>query len=278
MKSHFLLLLLLITSSITLAQKKDKIKGSKIVTIEQREIGNFETLEVSDNIEVYLDKGEKSELKIEADDNLHDIIRIDLSSNILSIKTSKNATNYKKLIVRVTYTNKLKTVTSKDKAVVNAIQEIQLDDISVKAQDESKQFLNINSKNLTLQADHDSNSELNIKSETVTIEMSDKASLKAWITSTDIKCDLYQKAIANLEGNVTNALIRLDNNTEFIGKNLVIANATLKAESYSKSSLNINSGIQIDASGNSEIQLYGEQKIELKQFLDNAVLIKKPTK
>ena len=71
MKKYSVLILLLLASAITLAQKKDKIKGSKIVTIEQKEVGNFETIEISDNIEIYLEKGEKSELKIEADDNLH---------------------------------------------------------------------------------------------------------------------------------------------------------------------------------------------------------------
>lgn len=278
MKSYFALLVFLITTSIALGQNKEKMKGSKTVTIEQKEIGNFETLEVSDNIEVYLDRGEKSELKIEADDNLHEIIRIDLSANMLTITTSKKATNYKKLIVRVTYTKDLKMIVSKNEAIINAIQEIQLNDISVKAQDESRLFLNVNSKNFTFQAEHDSETELNLKSETASIEMSDKASLKALIASNELKCDLYQKSIATLEGQTTNAQIRLDNNAEFIGKNLLIANATLKAESYSKSSLTITTGIEIDAAGNSGIELYGDQKIEMKRFVDNAVLSKKPTK
>ena len=94
MKNYSVLLLLLFVSTLALAQKNEKIKGSKIVTIVQKEIGSFDSLEVGDNIEVYLDRGEKSELKIEADDNLHEIINIDLSSNTLRINTSKKAVNY----------------------------------------------------------------------------------------------------------------------------------------------------------------------------------------
>lgn len=108
MKKTSILILLLFTTTFLFSQKKEKLKGSKIVTIEKREIGTFEAIEISDNIEVYLDKGEKSELKIEADDNLHDIFNIDLSSATLRIHTSKTASNYKKLIVRITYTNELK--------------------------------------------------------------------------------------------------------------------------------------------------------------------------
>ena len=126
MKKYTILLLLLLVSTITLAQKNEKIKGSKTVTIEQKLIGDFETLEVGDNIEIYLDKGEKSGLKIEADDNLHSIIKTEISENTLRLSTTQKAVNFKKLIIRVTYSNSLKTVISRDESTVNAIQEIQL--------------------------------------------------------------------------------------------------------------------------------------------------------
>jgi hypothetical protein len=89
---------------------------------------------------------------------------------------------------------------------------------------------------------------------------------------------MYQKSKANLEGDVTNAILRLDNNTEFAGKNLVITNAELITESYSDCSINVSTNLTIDASGNSKTQLFGDQKVEIKQFMDNATLSKKPTK
>jgi len=278
MKKHIVLLLVLLVSTLSLAQKNEKIKGSKTVTIEQKEIGDFNALEVSDNIEVYLDKGEKCELKIEADDNLHTIISLDLSAKTLRLNTSKTATNYKKLIVRVTYTNELKKVTTKNNAVVNAIQEIQLDNIAFESFDNSVLNLNVNSSNFSLKSGDKSKTELNLKSENAAIELSKNASLKALVSALELKCDLYQKTKAILEGDVTDAKIRLDNNALFTGNNLVIKNAELLTESYSKGSLNVNTNISIDASGNSEVQLYGDQKIEIKRLADNAVLSKKPTK
>jgi hypothetical protein len=278
MKKYTALLLVLLVSTFAIAQKKEKIKGSKIVTIEQKEINNFEAIEISDNLEVYLDRGEKCELKIEADDNLHDIISIDLTAKTLRINTSKTATNYKKLIVRITYTNELKMITSKGEAIINAIQEIQLNDIAIKSFDDSKLFLNVNTKNFALQSDNNSKTELNLKSEKATIELSKNATLKALITTTDLKCDMYQRSIANLEGDVTNANIRLDNNAKFLGNNLAITNAQLAAESYSNCNINVNTTISIDATENAEIKLYGDQKIEMLRFADNAILSKKPTK
>lgn len=278
MKKYSVLLLFLIATTLTLAQKKEKIKGSKIVTITKKEIAEFESIEISDNLEIYLEKGEKCELKIEADDNLHDIISIDLSSKTLRIYTSKAASNFKKLIVRITYNNALKMITSKDVATINAIQEIQLNEIAIKALADSQLFLNVNAKDFTLQSTKNSKIELNLKSEKADIQMSNNASLKAMITAVDLKCDMYQKSKANLEGEVTNAAIRLDNNSQLTANNLTILNMDILVESYSKAIIKASTAINIDASGNSEIQLYGDPKIEMKRFMDNANLIKKPTK
>jgi hypothetical protein len=172
----------------------------------------------------------------------------------------------------------LKAITSKNEAIINAIQEIQLNEITIKSFDDSQLFLNVNSKNFILESENDSKTELNLKSEKASIALSDNAKLKALITATDMKCDQYQKSIAILEGDVTNANLRLDNNAVFTGNNLIIENAEVVAESYSKCSINTNKTISIDAAANAEIQLYGDQKIQLKRFADNAILRKKPTK
>jgi hypothetical protein len=278
MKKTALLFTLFLFSYSVIGQDKEKIKGSKIVTVEAVEIGDFDSIEVGDNIEVSLEKGEKTEIKMEADDNLHGIIAIDLSDKTLRLYTSKTVVKFKKLMLRVTYTQDLKLVISKNEALVNAVQEIQLEDITFKSFNNAKLNLNVNSKNFVLQSDDKSITELNLKTESASIELSKNASLKALIASVDLKCDLYQKAKANLEGDVNNAIIRLDNNSDFIGSKLVLKNSELVAEGYSNCSINSNDAISIDASGNSEIQIYGVQKIEMKRFVDSAILIKKSTK
>ncbi|MDI1303931.1 MAG: DUF2807 domain-containing protein [bacterium] len=275
MKKYTAILLLLLSTTLTLAQKKDKIKGSKTVTIEQKEVGNFETLEVEDNLEVHLERGEKTELKIEADDNLHDIISFDLRDKTLHIYTTKEAVNYKKLIVRVTYTKDLNLITSKNESTINAIQEIQLDNLTFKAYDYSQLYLNVNTKNFILQADDKSKTELNLKSESAIVELSKSSAFKALVTTIDLKVDMYQKSTATIEGDATNAIIRLDNNSNLTGNKLILKNADVTTESYSNCSLNTTTAVIIDAANKSEIQLLGTPKIEIRKFADEAKLIKK---
>lgn len=275
MKKYTTILLLLLSTTLTLAQKKDKVKGSKTVTVEQKKVGDFEAIEIEDNLEVHLERGEKTELKIEADDNLHDIISFDLRDKILRIYTAKEAVNYKKLIVRVTYTKDLNLITSKNESTINAIQEIQLDNLTFKAYDFSQLYLNVNAKNFILQADDKSKTELNLKSENAIIELSKNSFLKTLVTTIDLKVDLYQKSNATIEGDATNAILRLDNNSTFIGNKLTIKNADVTTESYSNCSLNATTTVIIDAADKSEIQLVGAPEIEIRKFADEAKLVKK---
>lgn len=275
MKKYIAILLLLLSNTIIFAQEKEKIKGSKTVTIEEKEIGNFYSLEVDDNIEVYIERGETAALKIEADDNLHDIITIDLQDNTLRLSTTKEAIRYRKLIVKLTYSKDLNLVTARNDATINAIQEVLVDSITFRSFDNSQLFLNVNSKDFVLQSDDESKVELNLKSENSKIELSKDASLKSLIVTQNLACDLYQKATAKIEGSATNAAFRIDSNSNLTANKLTVEDIDLTAEGYSSCSVYAETSITIDASGNSEIELFGEPKIEMKRFVDEAQLLKK---
>ena len=120
--------------------------------------------------------------------------------------------------------------------------------------------------------------ELNLKSEDATIEMSKNSQLKALISSTQMKFDMYQKSKAVVEGDVIDFKLRLDNDADFTGNKLTSKNTELLAEGSSECSVNVATKLILDAKGKSEIKLYGNQKIEMKNFLDSAVLSKKPLK
>lgn len=275
MIKHITILLLFLSTTIVLAQNKEKIKGSKKVTTEQKEIGPFNSIEVEDNIEVYLERGEKTELKIEADDNLHDIISIDLRDSILRVYTKKEAIRYKKLIVKITYSKNLNLVTSKNDVAINAIQEVLIDNITFKAFDNSQLFLNVNSKGFLLESNDKSKVELNLKSEKTKIVLSQNTSLKSLITTQEFTCDLYQKSEAKIEGSATNAVIRIDSNSKLTANKLTIKNIDLTAEGYAECSVNAQTSIIITASDKSEVVLYGDPTIEMKKFTDEAKLLKK---
>lgn len=272
-------LLLLIACSIGLqAQTREKVKGSKIVTVEQKETGEFTEIEIADNLEIFLIKGDKCSVEIEADDNLHDAISISEHGNLLQLAAVKDVTGAKKFSIRVTYTDGLRSLTARNDANVTALADITLTDFTCKVFDNAKFFANAKCKKFTFLANDKTKSELNLTAENTQIELSKNATLKALISSSALNIDLYQKSVATVEGDSNDLRLRLDNNATYTGTNLTAKNANVLAEGYSTCSILCNTWMAIEATGKADITIYGDQKIDLRRFQDNAVLHKKPTK
>lgn len=275
MKKIFLLLLMLAMGFTASAQKKEKIKGSKTVTVIQREAGSFDTLEVEDNLQVYLVKGGTQGIEVEADDNLHEVIQTELNGTTLRIFTSKNITQAKNVSVRVTYTPELKTVTARHETILNALAELELENITIRNYDYSKSYLNVKSVNFSLIMNDKTKAEVNLKTENSTIELSKNSDLKALIATGTLKFDMYQKSNAAIEGDAANAMIRIDNNAAFMGKKFTVNNMELIAEGYTTCSVMAAETISIAASGKTQVQLYGSPKVSITNFANNAVIHKK---
>lgn len=275
MKKLYFLLLALVITSVAMGQKKEKIKGSKIVTVTQKEVPSFENLEIEDNLEIFIIKGDKQSIEIEADDNLHDVLKYEMIGNSLRLSSTKEVTGAKKFSVRVTYTDVLKLITVKQEAQLNSLADLQLEEITIKNYDYSKSYLNVKSTHFTLLMNDKSKAELNIKAESATLELSKNAELKALVATQNLKLDLYQKTSANVEGDAAQAKIRLDNNSNLTAKKLNAVDMELVAESYSNVSVTALKNISITATGKSEIQLFGTPKINMINFADNATLYKK---
>jgi hypothetical protein len=233
---------------------------------------------VGDGLEISLIKGNKNGVELEADDNLQDAVSLTWNGSTLILSAAKEVYDFKKFNIRVTYTDSFKTATSKGKSKINALEEVTLDDIAFRSFDNSKMFLNLAAKSFKITGDDRSKIELNAKSESGSITLSKNAEIKALVSATELKCDLYQKAAANIEGDVIDMTLRLDNNSGFTGKKLTVKNMKLIAEGYSSCNVSVETAIRVEASGTSEIQLYGDPKIDLAKFADSAVLSKKPSK
>lgn len=277
MKQTLLLLAFLITT-LTYSQKKEKVKGSKIVTTEKKQIENFVAIEVSDNLDIFLIKGDENEIEIEADDNLHQAIDIALSGTTLRLSTLKDISAYKSLKIRVIYTNTLKSLSIQDDALVTAISDLQLESFSLKCSGRSKAYINAKTTNFSMTCDDKARVDLNLKTTKANINLSKNSETKALITASDLVFDLYQKSSAEIEGEVDNLKLRLDNDSKFTGKNLTAKFADITTELYTSAAIQVTDSLTLTATGKSEIELYGQQRITINRFEDSAILKKKPLK
>ncbi len=275
--SNKILLFLVLVPILSFAQR-EKIRGSKIVTITQPEIGHFESVEVSDNLEIFIIKGDKCGIEIEADDNLHSSVSATMSGKTLILMTNKDVSGFKKFSVRVTYMDDFKMVVAKDESNITARADVALPDFTFKAFGGAKIFANVKSKRFTLMANDKSKTELNVTADLATIELSKDAKLKALISSPDVRFDLFQKSSATIEGDALSAKIKMDESSDFTGKNFTTKNCEVIMDGSTKCAMIIAGKAIIDIGGKADLQIYGDQKMEIRRFADNASIQKKPFK
>ncbi|BCY28500.1 GIN domain-containing protein [Flavobacterium okayamense] len=275
MKKFTLVLTLVLFTTLSFGQKKEKIKGSKIITHTINDLESFENIEVEDNLEVFLVKGDKPSLEIEADDNLHDAINFSVAGNTLRVYALKDVISAKKFSIRINYTENLKLVSAKGETVVNALNDLQAENITIKNYDKSKSFLNVQSNYFTLILNDKAEAELNVKAQNTTLELSKNAELKALVASPELKVDMYEKSEAKIEGDAETVKLRLDNNVNLDVKKLTAKDLEINIEGYAKAIVYATNFITISASGKSEIELYGEPKIEILKFTNSTTLYKK---
>ncbi|MVO10397.1 DUF2807 domain-containing protein [Flavobacterium sp. TP390] len=275
MKKIAFSLVVLFTFTTIFAQKKDKIKGSKIITHTIKEVENFVNIEVEDNVEIYLVKADTPSIEIEADDNLHDVVNFVVTGNTLRVTTLKTVSSAKKFDLRVNYASDLKLITVKNDAKLHALNALQLDSITIQNFDNSASYLNVNSNSFKLILNDKSEAELNIKAQNTVLELSKSAELKALVASPEIKIDMYEKAEATIEGDAANAKIRLDNSTLLTAKKFTVGTMDLTVENYAKCEVNAANEIALSASGKTQVELYGEPKIEIRKFTNTTTLYKK---
>lgn len=112
------LLLLLVTTTSCFMDVLGGIKGNGEVVSEDRTISsNFSEIIVQQGIQVYLTQGNSTSLKVEADENILDILRTEVKNNQLKIYFDKNVYKASSKNVYVTANNITKIETSSGAAV-----------------------------------------------------------------------------------------------------------------------------------------------------------------
>lgn len=275
MKKIFVFVCFLLVAN-TYAQKEEKIKGSKIVTIERKEIESFNTLEVEQDFEVLLIKGSKANVEVEADDNLHEVITKEVIGGILYIRKNKKITSAKKLSIRITYDDALKTINGRNKSKITALESIKLKELQVNGFEDAQLFFNAEVSIYSMNLNDKSSIELNLKSDTIKVVLDKNAKMKALLNAKKIKFDMYQKTTATIEGDCEQLQLRMDNNAKFTGQNLATKKLFVLAEMSSKVYVQHLENAIVEARGKAEIYFYGNGKINLNIFEGEASIYKKP--
>lgn len=259
----------------TTAQSDDKIKGDRNVTLKQTYIDDFKTIVVDGDFSIEVVYNSKPSVEIEADDNLHDVIKFEVVEGVLTFVETLRITSKKKLNIKVNYGDALQNIEVKGDGEIRSLTSMELKDVLLITSDDSRAYLNINAKTFDYKSSGKSKTRLNLTADSSKVELSDNSKLDALITSKSANFDLYQRADLSIEGTVNTSVIRMVNSSNFNGGKFDVKKADVTLEDSSDLTISAIESITLASSGDSETYLFGSPVITISKFGDTSKLQKK---
>jgi hypothetical protein len=257
------------------AQNSEKVKGNRVVTTIITEVEAFHTIEIDEDFEIDIIYNKIPSVEIEADENLHEFIIFSVKDSVLSFDKTRRITSKKALKIKVSYDDYLAKIETRDDGEIYSLTTMNLANGSLKTSGSSKAGLTIKTGNFYFEGLDKSKTELNLTADSTKVILNGNSKLEALIYSPSLSADLYQRSDAIIEGNCDDLMLRTDNNSQFIGKNMTTKSALVFAEISSEITLEVIDLITIEAAGESSINIYGNPKITVNRLTDTTKIQKK---
>lgn len=177
------------------------IKGSGKVVRNERQVGTFRAVSASAGLEVILSQDSVVKVIVEADDNLQEIIKTEVSNGELKIYPKQRISSCEAKRVYVTF-NTIHAVEASSGAEVKSKMGLKMPSLQISASSGADIDLSLTVKNLNVDGSSGGNILLSGSSESFEVEGSSGANIKAKDLQSKI-CNAGASSGANLKVNVT---------------------------------------------------------------------------
>lgn len=269
----FITLLLLITS-ITYAQKLEKIRGSKMVTLTEVTLDSIVSIELYKDIDLVLKQGDTDRLTIYADDNLHDVVDIDLNGGKLSLSLLKRISSKKKFELTL-YANNLSLIILNDDSTLTNTDFYKAESLNIVMNNKSELECLFDADLIVYEGNDSSDSDSTFKTQTINYTLQDRADVKGVSNAEITKINLDGKTSITLSGKSKETYITATGSSDIKIEDMLSKITEIDAEDKSTVYTNTSENLSILAKDGSKINIYGKAEIDLVEFKGKAVLNKK---
>lgn len=274
-KNRYTLLFTFLFCSILTAQNPNKIKGNRIVSIQETLINSFHTINVDEDFDIEITYNKVPSVEIEADENLHEFIVFEVRDSVLSFNKTKKITSKKRLNIKVKYNDYLNTIETNDDGEISSLATVELNNAKLITHGSSKADLTIKTNFFNFKGSERSKVKLDLISDSTNITLNDNSKLDGLINSQKLSIDLHHRTNATINGNGESLLIRANNYGEFVGKNYTVKTCDVVCEISSDATIDATESVLVEASGSSTVYLYNNPKITVNKLTDTSKIQKK---
>ncbi len=155
------------------------VKGDGNVTTTDRELnGEFNAIEVSRGLDVYLTQGDTESIRVQADENLQEIIVVEIENGVLNIYAEENISSAASKKIMVNFKNIDRISTSSGSDVISTTM-IKANDLEIYTSSGSDVELEVEVENLICESSSGSDIKLSGSTNTFRAEASSGSDIKA---------------------------------------------------------------------------------------------------
>ncbi len=277
MKKFLVLLSLAFAVYSAPAQKKGKIKGNKEVLIKKFDLPHFTALDLDEHFKVRLQKAiDTTRVIIETDDNLFDVIHFKVENGVLQFYTTMEIVKKKRLRITIFVPEDFNRITLHQHAEVFNDENLNLSSLTLETNDKTKANLNLHLKDKwVVNALGKSESDIEVYAGEAAIYLSEDAFMKGVLNIKKLSLTMDDHAKAKLSGEVAQMTLKIKEKAKIDAVELNVKKAVIKAFDKASLEITVKDLAELYLSGHTKTFLYGNPKIKLKAFEDNAILYKK---
>lgn len=267
------ILLLVLFPIVTTAQRKPKMKGSRIVTQVSEELPPFNAIILNDDLEINLKKALGPGYHLIADDNLVDILKFEVNDGTLVISSYYNITAKKELEITVNYTQ-LNAIAIKNGTIV-CKDVIQSEELFVDGFNNTKLDIKANADVMDINLEDTSKGDFHVEVDSLNVNLNKRTQAYIYAQINSGVVDMEGNSSLAVEGTSDRLRVNLLDNANYRGEAMQINSAQLEITGTANARIYSFGNISIKSSENAGIYLYGTPKITVEEFLGTSKLIKK---
>lgn len=272
MKRVIVIVVLLCFGFQSFAQRKPKLKGNRNVVQITEELPAFTAIELNDDLEVMIQKGTSESVTIEADDNLLDVLKFDVSEGTLYISSFYNITSKKKLEITVFYAS-LESL-NLGNGLVTMKDVITTELLDVNTYGTARLVLNASADVINVNMEGNSSGDFNVASDSLNIVLRDRIDAKVYATGQTNTLYMYKNASVKLEGNTDKLQAKLYGNSSLKAEEFLAKSVVLSSEDSPSAKIYVLNDLDLSSKGSSKTYLHGNPKITVSEFLDTSEIHK----
>lgn len=270
---NLIILFVLLCNVALVAQRKPKIKGSRIVTEVNGELPAFNAVQLNDDLDIVLKKSFGPGYDIVADDNLIDILKFKVQDSTLVITSFYDVTAKKQLDITINYTD-LKAISVKEGRITSE-DIINSDELFVDAFANTRLDLKASAAVMDINLEESSRADFNLDVDSLNVRLTNRAEAYVYTVNEKSLIEVEQNGALTLEGTSDSMETTLTGSAKLKAEKMEAGTLKVDLENTANARVYAYRDLELSAKGNSRIYLFGNPQITILQFLDTAQLIKK---